>query len=234
MLAGAVDLVTVTFPWGSLLRGVLGLDAAALAGVAAMVAPGGHIEVLASVVPSDGVEGIATLDATCEPEIRRRLGRRSASILSRCDRPSTAEIADLRLVVGPADSVPPATPARSGASSCAGRNGHTLRMGHIVLVGLMGSGKSTVAAALAAALGVPLRDSDADIERDTGLTGRDIAARDGIDALHALEARHLLDALGRPARPSSPRRPAPRRPGLPRCAAGPATASSSGSRRIRT
>ena len=68
-------------------------------------------------------------------------------------------------------------------------------MGHIVLVGLMGSGKSTVGAALAAALGVPLRDSDADIERDTGLTGRDIAARDGIDALHALESRQLLDAL---------------------------------------
>jgi shikimate kinase len=68
-------------------------------------------------------------------------------------------------------------------------------MGHIVLVGLMGSGKSTVGAALAAALAVPLRDSDADIERDTGLSGRDIAARDGIEALHALEARHLLDAL---------------------------------------
>ena len=71
-------------------------------------------------------------------------------------------------------------------------------MGHIVLVGLMGSGKTTVGAALAAALGVPLRDSDADIERDTGLTGRDIAARDGIDALHALEARQLLDALDEP------------------------------------
>jgi shikimate kinase len=71
-------------------------------------------------------------------------------------------------------------------------------MGHIVLVGLMGSGKTTVGAALAAALGVPHRDSDIDIERDTGLTGRQLAARDGIEALHALEARHLLDALRRP------------------------------------
>ena len=69
-------------------------------------------------------------------------------------------------------------------------------MGHIVLVGLMGSGKTTVGAALAAALGVPHRDSDTDIERETGMTGRQHAARDGIDALHALEARHLLDALG--------------------------------------
>jgi shikimate kinase len=71
-------------------------------------------------------------------------------------------------------------------------------MGHIVLVGLMGSGKTTVGAALAAALGVVHRDSDADIERDTGMTGRQHAARDGIDVLHALESRHLLDALGRP------------------------------------
>ena len=71
-------------------------------------------------------------------------------------------------------------------------------MGHIVLLGLMGSGKTTVGARLAEALGVPLRDSDADIERDTGMTGRQHAARDGIDALHALEARHLLDSLEKP------------------------------------
>src|SRR5215204_2035260 len=71
-------------------------------------------------------------------------------------------------------------------------------MGHIVLVGLMGSGKTTVGAGLAAALGVPHRDSDAEIERDTGLTGRQHAARDGIDALHALEARHLIEALTQP------------------------------------
>ncbi len=61
----------------------------------------------------------------------------------------------------------------------------------------MGSGKTTVGAALAAALGVPHRDSDNDIERETGMSGRQHAARDGLDALHALEGRHLLEALGR-------------------------------------
>lgn len=71
-------------------------------------------------------------------------------------------------------------------------------MGHIVLVGLMGSGKTTVGAALATALGVPVRDSDTDIERETGMTGRQHAARDSIDALHALESRQLLEALERP------------------------------------
>jgi hypothetical protein len=71
VLAGRMDLVTVTLPWGSLLRGVLGLDRDALAGVAALVAPGGRLEVLASVVPSDRIEGIASLDATWEPSICR-------------------------------------------------------------------------------------------------------------------------------------------------------------------
>ena len=61
MLTGAADLVTITFPWGSLLRGVLGLEPAALAGIASTVAPGGIVEVLVSVVPSDGIPGIATL-----------------------------------------------------------------------------------------------------------------------------------------------------------------------------
>ncbi len=70
-LAGRMDLVTITFPWGSLLRGALGFEPAVLAGVAALVAPGdGRVEVLASVVPSDRVDGVVTLDAGGEPAIR--------------------------------------------------------------------------------------------------------------------------------------------------------------------
>lgn len=87
-LAARADLVTVTFPWGSLLRGVLGLDEAALAGVAAVVAPGGRLEVLASVVPSDRVEGIATLDACREHEIRRAWAEAGVHLVAM--RPATA------------------------------------------------------------------------------------------------------------------------------------------------
>jgi shikimate kinase len=65
----------------------------------------------------------------------------------------------------------------------------------VVLVGLMGSGKTTVGAALAAALGRPHRDSDADLGRTTGRTAREIAAEDGIGRLHELELGVLLDAL---------------------------------------
>ena len=67
--AGRADLVTVTFPWGSLLRGVLGLDRAALAGVAALLRPDGRLQVLASVVPSDGVAGLECLDAPATPAV---------------------------------------------------------------------------------------------------------------------------------------------------------------------
>ena len=88
VLAGRADLASVTFPWGSLLRGVLGLDQRALAGVAAVVAAGGRVEVLASVVPSDGVEGIATLDQSCEPAIRRAWAAAGLDLVAM--RPATA------------------------------------------------------------------------------------------------------------------------------------------------
>lgn len=65
----------------------------------------------------------------------------------------------------------------------------------MVILGLMASGKTTVADALAARLGRPVRDSDRDIEARTGHTGREITAAEGVDALHHLEEEVLLDAL---------------------------------------
>jgi len=66
---------------------------------------------------------------------------------------------------------------------------------HIVITGLMGSGKTTVGRALAARLGRAWHDSDRDIEADTGLTVRELRDREGVDAMHAREAAQLLDAL---------------------------------------
>ena len=65
-LAGVASLVTVTMPWGSLLRGVLGMDDRALRGVASIVAPAGRVEVFASVVPADHVDGFVTIDNGAE------------------------------------------------------------------------------------------------------------------------------------------------------------------------
>lgn len=66
---------------------------------------------------------------------------------------------------------------------------------HVVLMGLMGSGKSTVGSALARRLGRSFSDSDVEIEAATGLTVRELAEREGVDGMHDREARHLLDAL---------------------------------------
>jgi shikimate kinase len=66
---------------------------------------------------------------------------------------------------------------------------------HVVVVGSMAVGKSTVGRALAARLGRPFRDSDDDLVATRGVTGRDLAEREGVEALHRWEAGHLLTAL---------------------------------------
>jgi len=70
---------------------------------------------------------------------------------------------------------------------------------HVVVIGLMGSGKSSVGRRLARQLGWVWHDSDRDIKALTGLTVRQLRDRDGVEAMHDREARQLLDALAGPA-----------------------------------
>lgn len=65
----------------------------------------------------------------------------------------------------------------------------------VVLVGMMGAGKTRTGSALAARLGWRLHDSDAELEARTQATGAVIGAEQGVAALHALEARILLETL---------------------------------------
>ena len=69
---------------------------------------------------------------------------------------------------------------------------------HVVLLGLMGAGKTTVGRKLARRLGWPLRDSDADLLAVTGRTARELDTELGTVELHRLEANHLIDALAAP------------------------------------
>ena len=68
---------------------------------------------------------------------------------------------------------------------------------HVVLVGPMGAGKSTVGKIVAERLRRPYIDSDDEVERRTGRTAREIADSDGLPALHRLELTVLRDALAR-------------------------------------
>jgi shikimate kinase len=58
---------------------------------------------------------------------------------------------------------------------------------HVVLMGQMGAGKTTVGQLVASALDRPFRDNDGVLARRTGRTAADIAAEQGIDELHELE-----------------------------------------------
>lgn len=66
---------------------------------------------------------------------------------------------------------------------------------HLVLVGLMGVGKSTIGRALAERLGRRLVDTDSVIVERTGRTVREIFLDDGEAAFRSLEAEVLRESL---------------------------------------
>lgn len=66
---------------------------------------------------------------------------------------------------------------------------------HLVLVGMMGAGKTTVGRILGERLGRRVVDSDQVIEARTGRTVREIFATEGEPAFRALETEALIEAL---------------------------------------
>lgn len=68
---------------------------------------------------------------------------------------------------------------------------------HVVLVGLMGAGKTTVGKVLATLLRRPYVDNDELVEAATGRTAKQLAAEVGVDALHKIEADALNEGLQR-------------------------------------
>ena len=66
---------------------------------------------------------------------------------------------------------------------------------HVVLVGMMGAGKSTVGARLARRLDRPFLDSDELVEAQTGRTVAEIFAADGEAAFRAIETSVLVEML---------------------------------------
>jgi shikimate kinase len=67
----------------------------------------------------------------------------------------------------------------------------------VYLVGMPGSGKSTVGPELARRLGVPFVELDAEIERTAGKRVREIFEADGEARFRELEAAALTEAAGR-------------------------------------
>lgn len=65
----------------------------------------------------------------------------------------------------------------------------------LVLVGPMGAGKTTVAGLLGAAWGLPVRDTDRDVEAADGRPIADIFVESGEEAFRTLERAAVADAL---------------------------------------
>jgi len=83
-----------------------------------------------------------------------------------------------------------ASPRQAGADYAPSRT--------LVLVGLMGVGKSSVGKRLAAKLGLPFRDADAEIEAAAGRSIAEIFERDGEAAFRAGERKVIARLLGEP------------------------------------
>lgn len=100
-LLGLAEELAITLPWGSLLTGVLGRDAAVLDGIAALVRPGGRVHVLWSMSVRDravaaGAGAAVPLDddeaAAAIVEVWRCAGFESPSIRAA----TGADLADVR------------------------------------------------------------------------------------------------------------------------------------------
>jgi 5-deoxy-5-amino-3-dehydroquinate synthase len=66
---------------------------------------------------------------------------------------------------------------------------------HLILIGPMGSGKTTIAHALGRRLHRPVRDSDEELVAALGIDAKTILRREGRDALHVMERRVLAASL---------------------------------------
>jgi 16S rRNA (adenine(1408)-N(1))-methyltransferase len=87
-LASIAEELSITMPWGSLLRGALALDPAAATGIASLLAPGGRVAILASAIEKDGL-GHGTLEGADDTALASRWAEHGLQL--RSFRPATAE-----------------------------------------------------------------------------------------------------------------------------------------------
>jgi 16S rRNA (adenine(1408)-N(1))-methyltransferase len=90
-LAATADLVTVQFPWGSLLQGIVRGEAAIVCQLAGLLKPiaNAELRLLISVAARDGALGLAALEADGTDRIVRSFGE--AGLIPIDVRPATAD-----------------------------------------------------------------------------------------------------------------------------------------------
>jgi 16S rRNA (adenine(1408)-N(1))-methyltransferase len=88
-LCGLAELVTVQFPWGSLLRGCLGAEPRVAEALAALVAPGGTLGLLLAPAERDRLAGLPTEPAAVVAAVGRAFADSGLCVIE--GRPATAE-----------------------------------------------------------------------------------------------------------------------------------------------
>jgi shikimate kinase len=73
------------------------------------------------------------------------------------------------------------------------------RAERIVLIGMMGAGKSTVGASLSKLTGWPYIDNDQVVEQMVGMPTRDLLQQRGVEAMRVAESAAAIQVLTRPA-----------------------------------
>ena len=90
-LCGVASLVTVRFPWGSLLRGVIGRDDAVAAGLASLIRPSGALELLVAPLERDGLDGVPTSGEDLVAGVAEAFAQHGFGV-ERSSQPAIAEI----------------------------------------------------------------------------------------------------------------------------------------------
>lgn len=90
-LAGRGDEITINFPWGSLLRGIVCAEPRVLTGIAALARPRAAVHVLTSVEERDVASGVTRADLMSLPS-RAGLFEEAGLVLERCTAATPGEV----------------------------------------------------------------------------------------------------------------------------------------------
>jgi 16S rRNA (adenine(1408)-N(1))-methyltransferase len=83
-LAGLADEIRILFPWGSLLRGVLGHDPRVVRGITSLARPGAIVSAILSVTATDAIGGISSLDDAAIDEVAQATRQSGLRLTEAC------------------------------------------------------------------------------------------------------------------------------------------------------
>jgi 16S rRNA (adenine(1408)-N(1))-methyltransferase len=109
-LDGAADELSILFPWGSLLRGAVGLDESVADAIARLVKVGGSVRMVLSVTERDGIAEVPCLDEEAIADMTSRHDARGLELVparqaTSQDLAATCSSWARRLVSGPGREV---------------------------------------------------------------------------------------------------------------------------------